>query len=141
MRGSISSATRPRELFWILRYQMKNSWKQHYIPQFYLRNFTTQNQKGNPVLWVYDKDGSCPREQTTINSMAEYGFYDFEDTNGNLHAVDAGLQQIEQRAAPILRRLEEPNVRLTYEEIAMFSGFLATMYIRVPRTLKAIEEL
>jgi hypothetical protein len=117
---------------------MKKSWKQHYI-QFYLRNFTTENIKGNPVLWVYDKDGSCPREQTTANSMAEYGFYDFEDTKGNLHAVDVG-QQIERMTAPILRRLEEPNVSLTYEDIAMFSMFLATMYIRVPRTLKAIEE-
>jgi hypothetical protein len=114
--------------------------KQHYIPQFYLRNFTTENQKGKPVLWIYDKDGSCPREQTTVNSMAEYGFYDFEDTKGNFHGVDFGLQQIEQRAAPILRHLEEPNVILTYEEIAMFSAFLATMYIRVPRTLNAIEE-
>ena len=31
--------------------------------------------------------------------MAEFGFYDFEDTNGNFHGVDLGLQQIEQRAA------------------------------------------
>jgi len=72
--------------------------------------------------------------------MAEYGFYDFDNTTGDINAVDKGLQQLESAAAPILKRLETPGTELSHQDIALLAFFLSTMYLRVPRTLKAIEE-
>ena len=120
---------------------MGQTTKQHYVPQFYLRNFTAPGPSGREVLWVYDKVGGTPRPQTTYNTMAEYGFYDFENNTGDIQALDKGMQQLEGAAAPILKRLSDPRVNLTDEEIALFAGFLALTYVRVPTTLKAIEEL
>lgn len=114
--------------------------KQHYVPQFYERNFTTTNTKGTQVLWVYDKDGGEPREQTPYNTMAEHGFYSFENSTGDIDAVDKGLQRLESLAAPILARLQKPDVELTVEEIFLLAHFLAIMYARVPRTIKAVAE-
>ena len=99
------------------------------------------NAKGNQILWVYDKVGGEPRERTPYNTMAEYGFYSFENSTGDIDAVDNGLQKLESLAAPILARLQRPDAELTVEEIALLAHFLALMYARVPRTIKAIAEL
>jgi hypothetical protein len=87
---------------------MGRTTKQHYVPQFYLRSFAamTPGRKSEPVLWVYDKDGGQPRPQTPYNTMAEYGFYDFENTTGHVEALDKGLQQIESVVAPVFKELE-----------------------------------
>ena len=66
---------------------------------------------------------------------------DFENNTGDIQAVDKGMQQLEAAAAPILRRLADSEVELANEEVALFAHFLALPSVRVPRTLKAIEEL
>jgi hypothetical protein len=106
---------------------MGQATKQHYVPQFYLRNFTAPGPNGGEVLWVYDKDGGKPRPQTLYNTMAEYCFYDFENTTGDIQAVDKGMQRIETAAAPVLKRLTEPRIELTTEAIARM---LSCPYLR-----------
>ena len=57
--------------------EMKNNerigTRQHYVPQFLLRNFTD----GEGRLWVFDKQTGKPFSKSPAKVAAECGFYDY----------------------------------------------------------------
>ncbi len=73
--------------------------KHHYLPQFYLRKFTSRGQRN--LLWEYDKDAGTVVPSTPKKSAREAGYHSFESTSGTDNDT------IEQR---IKRDFEDPMV-------------------------------
>ncbi len=57
---------------------MSKSQRHHYLPQFYLKNFT--DVKG--LLWVFDRDAKEYRQQTPKNIAVQRDYYAVKDEQG-----------------------------------------------------------
>lgn len=104
--------------------------KQHYIPQFYLKNFSLDKNH----VHVYDKAigpiGSF-RYQTTINVAHQNNFYTHRTKNGDNKNLEELFCIIEGRASTAIRNVLQ-NKAITEKErydIAVFAGF---QYTRTP---------
>lgn len=66
--------------------------KQHYVPQFYLKRFASQEQ-----LFVFDKHARRPFKSNVSNVATERGFYDLQDTLPKVEprVVDKALTELE----------------------------------------------
>jgi hypothetical protein len=71
--------------------------RQHYVPQFYLDNFTVRGGARNTLgFWVYDKSVGEPRWQTPINTAVESYFYTVTRADGGRdHQVETLLAECE----------------------------------------------
>jgi hypothetical protein len=113
--------------------KIKNRTKnQHFVPRFYLRNFTDDSGK----LWTHDSIQDSLRHSTPENTAFEANIYTPEIQNGErLDEIEERLSKIESVAAELMtdlvsfRRLEPPQKEA-------FAAFLATMYARSPAQLR-----
>lgn len=108
---------------------------QHTVPKFYLDGFTNEEDK----LWVYDMEEKVPRVQTPKNTGVHTKFYTVTDSTGKqIDDFESMLSYIESKTKPIIVKLTRRE-RLTDEESAIFSYFLALMLVRVPIWRKKVE--
>jgi hypothetical protein len=122
--------------------------KQHYVPQFYLREFLDPvlEAKGQNVLWLYEA-GRYATKKSVKDVGYEPDFYEIPAGGGN--APDAEqpgflekhLQQLEAAAAPTLRKLAEGDFALTPRQRGEFAGFIALTMCRTPFFGHMIDEL
>ncbi|MFN0224058.1 DUF4238 domain-containing protein [Paenibacillus sp. KR2-11] len=106
----------------------------HYIPQFYLRNFTDPNPppKFKPYVWVIDLKEKTLRKRSPKNIGFIKGFNDTRDEDGNVTTiVEDKLGEIENKAAIILKKLLNGKYISRSERLA-FAKFVFSMRIRVP---------
>ena len=116
--------------------------RHHYVPRFYLEFFASPDDKGRPVLCVYDKEGGEPRPQAASTTCVECGFYSFENPEGKEDAeLERALSVIESAAAPVLKRLGLPGETLVEQDIHILSQFLALLHVRVPRSQAVVSEI
>src|SRR5262245_24937215 len=102
---------------------------QHTVPKFLLRNFTKDKKHR---IWAYDKHNGTRFRPNIRNVASEKGFYDLPADAPLGGSLEAGLQQIEDRAAPILREVVgRKNIALldneSREDLAVF---FATLFAR-----------
>lgn len=109
---------------------------QHYIPKFYLKGFTDRDGR----LWVCEKfkpiRGSKPGAEAhrpDYYTHADQGERD--DTAENI------LKQSESRAAPIVRKLANPQYVLTPENAGRLIIFVAFMFARVPSWREHLDNI
>lgn len=113
--------------------------KQHYIPQFYLKNFSQDGER----VHIYDRakgDKGEMRYQTTIQVAHENHFYTYQTKKGTKKNLEALLGQFEGDAAAIIEKVHRERT-LTPEEkekLALFVGFL---YTRTPAFKHKSEEM
>ena len=115
--------------------------RNHYLPQFYLKAFVSGHAP--KVFWVYDKKVKVFRSQTPINTGIQRNFYNLENPDGS---IDDTIERVvfsplESAAKPVIDRLLVPHARLTELDIEGLAGFLAFMATRVPRSLRAAQEI
>ncbi|MBM4259739.1 MAG: DUF4238 domain-containing protein [Deltaproteobacteria bacterium] len=107
---------------------MTHPQKQHYVPQFLLRNFTLS---GSDQLYVYDKSNDRTYKTNITNVAAEREFYDFRIDGIDL-TIEPSLGKIEVVAASeideiILRR---SIGHLSLEKKTILSLFIAIQMVR-----------
>jgi hypothetical protein len=108
---------------------------QHYIPQFYLREFLdpTCPQYQEPYLWVYEKGRATPRKRAPKNIAVESHFYSVETESGDKDsAVEDLLSRVESQTAPIWSKLGDRRQHLSDRERVIIAEFVACMSTRVP---------
>src|SRR6266700_4597498 len=100
---------------------------QHYIPKLYLKGFTDKQKK----LWVCEKfkpiRASKPKDEAhrpDYYTHAEHGQRD--------ETAEDMLEHIESRAAPIIRKLANPQYVLTPENAGRVVMLVAFLFARVP---------
>ncbi len=121
--------------------------KQHYVPQFYLREFLDPalEAKGQNVVWLYES-GRHPSKKSVKDVGYEPDFYEIASGTGNAaEAEQAGflegrLQQLEAVVAPTLRRLAHGDFTLTPQQRGEFAGFIALTMCRTPFFAGVIDQ-
>ena len=113
--------------------------KQHFVPQFLLRNFTNDTGK----LWVYDKPESRIFPSGTQNIACDGYFYDDETVahvTGEDQFVEKALAAAEGKWSAnltnVLERIRAANnmgsINLTIDERSCMSEMIAVQMIRTP---------
>lgn len=121
------------------------SWRHHYIPQFYLNGFTSDNgsfkiydvskdrflKNGKdfyPESFFYEIDGN-----TVISDDKKYDF------------IESSYQRLDDRTAEIFNRLNkscpQDKFNLVERDIAALQYFIGIMYWRIPRNHEMIKEI
>jgi hypothetical protein len=83
---------------------------QHYVPQFYLRNFATKGKKGYLVC-CFDKTTRKAFRPNIKNIAGQTRFYDFIDGSGNEVSIEESFSDIETETSLALQELiENPRI-------------------------------
>lgn len=108
--------------------------RNHYLPQFYLKNFCN-----NGKLWVYDRENKQYRNQTPVNTAVQSHYYSFEDEKGDKNTdIEKGLSKIEGETGPIISKLNNRE-QITDKEKGILSVFIAFLMNRVPDFEKSVN--
>lgn len=108
---------------------------QHYIPQFYLREFTDpETPNGHePYVWVYEHESKKWKKKSPKNIASKPDFYSFVDQEDKRRdEIEKGLSIIEGKTASIYRDKICTRQCLTIQERATIAEFIALMVTRVP---------
>jgi len=113
--------------------------KQHYIPQFYLRNFSQDKEH----IHVYDKkigDKGDFRYQTIIKVAHENNFYTYRTKKGAKENLEDFFCQFEGDAAAIINKVRKEHTidAIEKEKLALFVAFI---YSRTPAFKARTEEM
>ena len=126
----------PKERYFILILIMNNIAKaEHYIPQFYLKNFTKKRDKKSPT-YVFDLKTNKIRRSSIRKIAFENNFCNLKVRNLDaIVSIEDVLSKIESKIAPSLEKLIfhiNPNV-LSGEERLQLSNFFSLLLSRNPR--------
>ena len=117
--------------------------RQHYIPKFYLKNFSFL-KNGNNFVHVYDLNEKKQYISSVDNIALEKKYYDIQNSNSNKEiSIEKILQVFESSAAKSINKIIKYKSLKTLSEedrlnIAFFSSLLMT---RIPRKRKMMEEV
>lgn len=128
---------------------MSKSVNQHWVPQFYLREFSTKEtrQAKEPQVWIFSKQDSDGIERLTNvrNVCAKRYLYSPRDESGQRSwEVDDKLQSVESLLSQLWPQVTSDFIDLGNESIRKaLALFVATMHVRHPdnrRKLKSIHK-
>ncbi len=110
--------------------------KQHFVPQFLLRNFADDNEK----LWIYDKSTGRSFPNGVANIGCDGYFYDDPEVaavTGEAQFVEKALSRAEGRwsstlSAVLERVRSQADVGLSHDERLCISQMLSLQMVRTP---------
>jgi hypothetical protein len=109
---------------------------QHYIPKFYLKGFTDTNGK----LWVCEKFKPIRDSKPKLEAHRP-DYYTHAEKGERDETAENVLKQAESRAAPIIRKLANPQYVLTPETASHVMTFVAFMFTRVPSWREHLDNI
>lgn len=115
--------------------------RDHYVPQFLLRNFQIPRKPG--LIYLYRRNVT-PREMSIRKVAQEEDYYDIRSEDGAMDKdmIDKLLFMSEDTAAPILNRLRTDTLQtLSNEDIANLSWFVGLLACRTPATRETIASI
>lgn len=110
--------------------------RQHYLPQFYLKNFCRDG-----LLWVYDRETNEYKQQTPLNTALQNQYYTaLTPDSKKTTEIEKFLSVIENLAKPVITKIDskKPISPQEKEALATFISFLKT---RVPDYGKSVNEM
>ena len=120
--------------------QPSNPINQHYVPQCLLELFSEEkNDKGKPVLWVINKDGSKKRKNNIEEIFAKNHIYTKVKGSEKIFTIEKTLGNIEGDFATVYRDKISKRLPLSDVEHLNLCAFVATMMQRTLRFKKDIE--
>lgn len=99
----------------------------HYVPKFYLKGFTDKDGS----VWVYEK-GKPPRESSPKKEANREEYYTFDDRGYADSHIEVALSHAESIVAPIIRKLANPQFKITDAQRGELYAFVAMTFVRVP---------
>jgi hypothetical protein len=114
---------------------MADAKKQHYVPQFYLREFIDPNTPSGqePYVWVFSKDGKTKQRRAPKNILWETDLYTFDFEGAKHYELEKALSKIESEFAQVVRKKIKLRCPLTDQEHETLCRFVATMLQRTVR--------
>ena len=132
-------------------YKIQMTKKQHYLPQFYLDNFTNKNGK----LWIYDRlkgniFSSSPRDIACENYLYETRW---ENANSKLgefvlpNQIEKQFAEQEGRYSKLLKRIvsictnlqNEKALICNREEKEILASFVSNIFLRNPWSMRQAD--
>jgi hypothetical protein len=115
--------------------------KQHYIPQFLLRNFATGPRK-HARVWVLDKRDKSVRPASVRDVAHENRFYEIGDPSGHRLGLEDLLAHNDSNSARVIGTvLRSESLVLPEEDKLRLSLFVACQMCRTPKVRKDLENL
>jgi Protein of unknown function (DUF4238) len=106
--------------------------KSHYVPQFYLRNFSIRGKPGR--VYVYRRDNKGAVDIDVGKIAAVKGFYTAKSitTGGDSDIVEKMFAELEGPASAVFRRLvsDPSGLPVSNDESEMVSVFIAFLHVR-----------
>lgn len=126
---------------------MSKSKNQHWVPQFYLREFSTPEtrQSNDPQVWIFSKNDADGIEKLTNvrNVCAKRYLYSPVDNCGQRSwDVDDKLEEVESLLARVWSQVGSDFV--DFRDSALRKGmalFIATMHVRHPDNLQMVKSV
>jgi hypothetical protein len=115
--------------------------KDHYVPQFYLRNFQIPTEPG--LIYLYRRNVAV-RKITIRKAAQAEDYYDLkrDDPTVDKDGVDKLMGMSERNAAPIIQiLLTAPSLTLTEDEKSHLSWFVALLGSRTPFIRETIASI
>lgn len=116
----------------------------HYVPQFYLREFLDPASVGtrSPWLWVADLERGKVSRRSPRNVAKRAGYYSLPGQRdvADTEAIERLFSQMEDTAAPIVRKLNAGIDTLTGQEWADLLYFGAFLALRTPSVRTQFEQ-
>ena len=115
---------------------------QHFLPQFYLRQFVDPDTPPDmePYVWLYDLAERRWRRRAPKNVAALRHYYAYRDKDKQLvNVIEPHLADVESLGATLIRKLAS-RTPLTEREQLHFSLFIAQLAVRTPQS-RFITEL
>jgi hypothetical protein len=120
---------------------MTKTKKQHYVPQFLLRRFSTVSKR-NPKLWTLDKETKAVRLSSVRNVAHENQFYEHADDKGNRIQLESLMSGIDSIGARIVSQIVDDHaLTLSGQDRVWLSYFVACQMSRTPMIRKDMENL
>ncbi len=126
---------------------MSKSKNQHWVPQFYLREFSTPETRRakEPQVWIFSKQDSDGAARLTHvgNVCAKRYLYSPRDDSGQRSwEVDDKLQRLESLLGGIWPKVASEFIDLGDKSIRnALALFIATTHVRHPDNRRALQEL
>lgn len=115
--------------------------KQHFIPQFLLKNFA-HGKKRKERLWTFDKQRKIAFQSSVRDTAHENQFYSGRNLDGEQIEAETLTAYIDGRGAKVLRTIvDDQRVPLAGEPFVTLSYFVATQMVRVPTVRNQMEFL
>jgi hypothetical protein len=108
--------------------------KHHYIPIFYLENFTCipDDSIQKPYIYVFERGKKEPYRKAPKNVAAETDFYDVEGLDSKLSSVvEDLLSQLESLSSKVLKKILDRQL-LTRDDRHLFAMFIISLRVRIP---------
>jgi len=115
---------------------------QHYIPRFYLNEFTDPEvpQGQEPYLWIFKFESKKWERRAPVNVASKKDFYTLTDREGKKYnEIERALSALESKTALIFRDKIFKRNALLSEEKAVIAEFIAVMMTRIPKSHNRIN--
>ena len=116
---------------------MNNTIKQHYVPRFYLKNFSNKKKK-EYCIWCYDIKQNRPYPANIKNIAESKNFYKIENQD-----FEEDFQINEKECAPIINNLSSNGKTKPLDNIntrGQLSIFMSIQFLRTNEMRKTILE-
>ena len=109
---------------------MTQTKKQHYVPQFLLKNFCFDNKQH---LFIYDKTQNKSFSSNTQNVAQENCFYNLDTANGKI-CLEETYAKLEANVAPLITKIiqTESISWLTNDDMWNILEFIIVQFYRTP---------
>ena len=117
--------------------------KHHYVPAFYLREFTGRitPDDNEPYLWVVDLRKRRISKRAPKNVAVRSDYYAVGgESGGKDHSVETWFSQIESFAKRTLERILQGNTALDTTEREILAYFIALQIVRIPSSREPAEK-
>jgi hypothetical protein len=105
----------------------------HYVPAFLLRRFAHADRSRGARICRLDRQTGRTNMADPRTEAQEKHMYRIVDEHGNVSMdAETALTTLEDKTAPILRKLQQPGVILASDERSILGLFVAMQRIRVP---------
>jgi len=112
--------------------------KQHYVPQFLLKNFSA-GKKGKEQVWVLDKLTEKIYRTSITNAGHENYFYEYHGDDGDIELEDL-MQKMDSIGAEIIQSsIEKAQFPSDPKDRVWLAYFVALQMLRTPVTRKEME--
>jgi hypothetical protein len=116
-----------------MRQKMASNKNQHYVPQCYLKSFSTDESKA--AICLYNLDIKKLIKNAPIKNQCSKNYFYGEDL-----VLEKALQPVEGRFSEVVRHLENDNYILTDNEKTFLKEFWLIQYARTEEFSKFIAE-
>lgn len=113
--------------------------KQHYVPQFLLKNFSYGKKH---KIFAFDKARAVGFGTSVKDSASENGFYNL-NLDGEAHTLEHKLSKLESICSSVVKKIckEEALKGLTQDDHLVLCVFVANLFLRVKKRRVFFDQL